>query len=191
MCVLLRRRKRKADVLLLHSAFCSSKTRHCRTRARISGFKLRRPLLHSVKQVRAALVIHLSPCALDDCPCCILSVIHFMTSSFLSGFLTQGEDRTPRRTHIFLSCRVWHARLSTFLSHACVAYKSAQVNHTCDVWFAPNADQNTSSSMMSHPNLLGLHPESFSSFYSTPPHPPQRACSTISERASLTGISHH
>ena len=46
--------------------------------------------------------------------------------------------------------------------------------------------------MMSHSNLLGLHLESFTSFCSTPPQPASdNMLSTISERASLTGIRHH
>ena len=38
---------------------------------------------------------------------------------------------------------------------------------------------------MSHPNLLGLHPESFTSFLSTPSQPPQTTCSTKRERACM------
>ena len=44
---------------------------------------------------------------------------------------------------------------------------------------------------MSHPNLLGLHPESFTSFFSTQTQPPQTTCSTKPERASLTEIRYH
>ena len=44
---------------------------------------------------------------------------------------------------------------------------------------------------MSHPNLLGLHPVSLTSFCSTPPQPPQTTCSSRPERASLTGIRTH
>ena len=49
----------------------------------------------------------------------------------------------------------------------------------------------TSSSLMSHPNLLGLRPESFTSFSFAPSQPPQTTCSTKPERASLTGIRCH
>ena len=37
----------------------------------------------------------------------------------------------------------------------------------------------------------GLHPESFTTFCSTPPPPPQTTYSTNPERASLTGIRPH
>ena len=50
---------------------------------------------------------------------------------------------------------------------------------------------NTSSSLMCHPNLLGLHPESFTSFFSTPSQPLQITCSTKPDRASLTEIRWH
>ena len=42
--------------------------------------------------------------------------------------------------------------------------------------------------MMSHPNLLGLHPESFTSFCSAPP---QTTRPTVSERALLTEVRIH
>ena len=45
--------------------------------------------------------------------------------------------------------------------------------------------------MMSHPNLLGLLLESFTSCCSTPPQPPQTTRPTRSERASKTGIRIH
>ena len=56
---------------------------------------------------------------------------------------------------------------------------------------APLRIKNTSSSLMYHPDLLGLHPESFTSFCSTPLPPPQTTCSANPERASLTGIRFH
>ena len=62
---------------------------------------------------------------------------------------------------------------------------------TCGVVCPIPHQKNTSSSLMSHPNLLGLHPESFTSFCSTAPQPPQTACSTKPERGSLTGIWTH
>ena len=45
--------------------------------------------------------------------------------------------------------------------------------------------------MVSHPNLLGLLPESFTPFCSTPPQPPQTTRPKRSERASLTGVRIH
>ena len=62
---------------------------------------------------------------------------------------------------------------------------------TCGVVCPIPHQKNTSSSLMSHPNLLGLHPESFTSFCSTALQPPQTACSAKPERASLTGIWTH
>ena len=41
---------------------------------------------------------------------------------------------------------------------------------------------------MSHPNLLGRRPESFTSFFSVPSQPPQTTCTTKPERASLMEI---
>ena len=90
-----------------------------------------------------------------------------------------------------LSCLA-RARLSTF-NHACTRGSSLHKSLcTCDVleWFAPLRIKNTSSSLMSHPNLLGLHPESFTSFSSTS-QPPQTTCSTKLERASLIQIRCH
>ena len=51
--------------------------------------------------------------------------------------------------------------------------------------------KSTSSSMMSHPNLLGHHPQSFTSFCATPPQPHLTTRPSSSERASLTGIRIH
>ena len=73
----------------------------------------------------------------------------------------RGEDRTPRRTHMFLSLVVSGTRTSEhFLNHA-YAWRTSlhrvTVHLWCLEWFAPLRIQNTSSSLMSHPNLLGLH----------------------------------
>ena len=90
-----------------------------------------------------------------------------------------------------LSCLA-RARLSTF-TYACTRGLSLRKSLcTCDVleWFATLRIKNTSSSLMSHPNLLGLHPESFTSFF-FPSQPPHTTRSTKPERASLTEIRCH
>ena len=91
-----------------------------------------------------------------------------------------------------LSCLA-RAHLSTF-NHACTRGSRLHKSLcTCDVWSGlPHcASKNTSSSLMSHPNLLGLDPESFTSFFSAPPQPPHTTRSTEPERASLTELRCH
>ena len=46
-------------------------------------------------------------------------------------------------------------------------------------WFTPLRNKNTSSSLMSHPNLLGLHPESFTSDWNQDPLKPNFAGGTV------------
>ena len=106
---------------------------------------------------------------------------------------TKSEDSTLRRT-FFLSLVVFSTRtLEHFFNHACTRGSSLHKSLCfCDVCCGqPIAHQNTSSSLMSRRNLLGLYPESFTSLCSTPPQPPQTTCSTKLERASLTGIRTH
>ena len=101
--------------------------------------------------------------------------------------------------HIFISLVVSSTRsLEHFvITHACVKKKCSSLHKSlciCDVWSGLRhcASKNTSSSMMSHPNFLGLHPQSFTSFSSTPLQPPQTTCSTKPERAStLTNNQDH
>ena len=82
------------------------------------------------------------------------------------------EDRTPRRTHIFLSLVV--SGTSQSRMYAWLKFAQVTLHLWCLDWFAHCA----SSSLMSHPNLLGLHLESFTSFFSTPSQPSQTTCST-------------
>ena len=106
---------------------------------------------------------------------------------------TGGEDTTPRRTHTFLSLVVSSTRTPEHFSitHVRVAQVCTSLHLRCFEWFAPLRIQNTSSSLMSHPNLPGLHPGSFTSCFSSPSQPPQTTCVTKLERASLTEIRYH
>ena len=104
------------------------------------------------------------------------------------------EDRTPRRTHIFLSLVVSSSRTPEHLNHARMRYSSLHKSVML-VMFGLVLPllriKSTSSSMMSHPNLLGHHPQSFTSFCATPPQPHLTTRPSSSERASLTGIRIH
>ena len=84
------------------------------------------------------------------------------------------------RTFFSVMLCLARARLSTFQSRL-----KAQVC-TSHFTFVMLRIKNTSSS-----NLLGLHPESFTSLYTTPHQPRQTTCFTKPERASLTGIRTH
>ena len=104
---------------------------------------------------------------------------------------TESEDRTPCRTHIFLSPVVSGTRtlVHFLIPRVCVAqvctshFVLVMLGVVCTI-----ALKNTFSSFMSHPNLLGRRPDSFTSFFSVPSQAPQKTCSTKPERAWLTEI---
>ena len=97
------------------------------------------------------------------------------------------------RTFFAVMLSLARARLSTFLiMHACVAQVClSAIGLVMFGVVCPIAHRNTSLSMMSHPNLLGLHLGSFTSFCSTPLQQPQTIRPTLSERAALNGIGIH
>ena len=109
---------------------------------------------------------------------------------------TGGEDSTLRRTHIFHSLVVSSTRTPEhfLITHVRVAQvcKSpvafvmfgvvCTIAHQTHLFILD---------VMSHPNLLGLDPESFTSFFSASPQPPHTTRSTEPERASLTELRCH
>ena len=97
---------------------------------------------------------------------------HLVARTFFLSFDVSGT-RTPEH---------FSSRMYAWLKFAPVTLHLRGLE-----WFAPLRIQNTSSFVMSHPNL-GLAPESVTSFFCTPSQPLQTTCSTKPERTSLTEL---